>query len=535
MDIEKQPPADKNNGDSAGKNNAPEIIVRSTPHLVIAIGKIGNSISSFFPREERKKFHLITASFPEQVRLLQPDPVTDDRWDEIHFDGGIKSFEKFCFDPNLPECTNRQRTEGEFRCDVMRHFPMNLMIMIYEASSTTVVASLDNNICNPMSLYEITDLAIHVGRRLRTFIVYREIREGDAILAENIQWTMENISIPENEIKTFVLPSTFAKSEAVENDPEFPSDILHSIVESIRSQDQVTIAPQIDDKTQQPGLSKQTPVFELVKMQDAINTELKWVAQQANLEKMAPDASNEFAIDEPFIPHFENADLVILGDLPLWNHTHGILRDLSKHYSLKLNLGVLFISKWGARDLAIRFLREMNVDYMTMLTGETSDEEWDRLLTCRERFSKANMFHATAPQLTLELLRETITRCIRRLETVPLGLILIDHLQSLKLTDESNSMTLDDEISQITRELKYLARDLKVPVVCTSDLPFPLEDKTGSVILPQLSELKSIAESADLICIPFDSNFDFLQQKYAYGSEIFVVKNNHGSVGIKKL
>jgi replicative DNA helicase len=178
---------------------------------------------------------------------------------------------------------------------------------------------------------------------------------------------------------------------------------------------------------------------------------------------------------------------------------------------------------------------EARVDAQAARTGRLSDDDWPRLARAAGRLSEAGVYIDDTPGLSILELR---AKCRRLKAEHDIGLVIVDYLQLMHGTRLSNSANREQEIAQISRSLKSLAKELNVPVIALSQLSRAVETRGGDK-RPQLSDLResgSIEQDADVVM--------FIYRAERYGitvddngnsteglSEIIIGKQRNGPIG----
>ena len=218
-----------------------------------------------------------------------------------------------------------------------------------------------------------------------------------------------------------------------------------------------------------------------------------------------------------------------------------------------------FSLEMSAEQLATRILaEESGVSSDRIRRGDVSHEDFDRFVQASQRLAAVRLFIDDTPALTVSAVR---TRARRLMRQQGLGLIIIDHLQLLR---PSNQIRAQDnrvqEISEITRGLKALAKELNVPVLALSQLSRAVEQREDKrPMLADLRESGSIEQDADVVMFIFREEYylsrepsrrpDEMEIKFSeryqewrerlekvHGlTEIIVAKQRHGPIGTIKL
>ena len=218
---------------------------------------------------------------------------------------------------------------------------------------------------------------------------------------------------------------------------------------------------------------------------------------------------------------FQPSDLVIVAARPSMGKT-ALTLNIAQHVAIKEDVGVAFFSlEMSKESLVQRMLTsEARLDAQAMRTGRLRDDDWPRLATAAGILAQAPIYIDDSPGLTVLDMRAKA----RRLKADPdskLGLIVVDYLQLMTGPSAENRQ---QEVSQISRGLKALAKELRVPVVALSQLSRAPEQRSGEEKgRPQLSDLResgAIEQDADLIL------FIFRQEVYAERDESGRLKNS---------
>ncbi len=218
---------------------------------------------------------------------------------------------------------------------------------------------------------------------------------------------------------------------------------------------------------------------------------------------------------------FQPADLVIVAARPSMGKT-ALTLNIAQHVAITEGVGVAFFSLEMSKESLVQRMitSEARLDAQAMRTGRLRDDDWPRLARAVGILSQAPIYIDDAPGMTVLDMRAKA----RRLKADPdskLGLIIVDYLQ---LMTGPNAENRQQEVSQISRGLKALAKELRVPVVALSQLSRAPEQRAGDEKgRPQLSDLResgAIEQDADLIL------FIFRQEIYAERDEAGRLKNS---------
>jgi replicative DNA helicase len=236
---------------------------------------------------------------------------------------------------------------------------------------------------------------------------------------------------------------------------------------------------------------------------------------------------------------FQPAELIIVAARPSMGKTAFTL-NIAQHAAIEHNVPVAFFSlEMSKESLVQRMLTsEARIDAQRLRKGMLRDDDFPRLARAAGILSSAPVWIDDTPGLTLLEMRSKA----RRLKAeAGVGLVVVDYLQLMQ--GPANSESRQQEVSQISRGLKALAKELNVPVVALSQLSRAPEQRTGDNKRPQLSDLResgAIEQDADLIMFlyrqefydgPTDKDGNSLEGK----AEVIVGKQRNGPTGLVNL
>jgi replicative DNA helicase len=228
----------------------------------------------------------------------------------------------------------------------------------------------------------------------------------------------------------------------------------------------------------------------------------------------------------------QQGDLVIVAGRPSMGKTAFAL-NMAEHVAVGNGVPVaIFSMEMGATQLAMRLLGSIaRVDQHKMRTGRLNDEEWSRLSTAMGKLHDAPIFiDETAALNSLEL--RTRARRIHR-QCGKLGLVMVDYLQLMSAPSSSQGENRATEISEISRSLKALAKELGAPVVALSQLNRALETRNDK--RPMMSDLResgAIEQDADLILFIYRDEVYYPEKPESKGTaELIIGKQRNGPIG----
>ncbi len=193
-------------------------------------------------------------------------------------------------------------------------------------------------------------------------------------------------------------------------------------------------------------------------------------------------------------------DLVIIAGRPSMGKTSFAL-NIAEHAAARAKCGAvaIFSMEMPAHQIATRFYSSLGrINQMHLRTGNLSDEEWARLTECYKSFSEVRIYVDDSPSLTPTEVRARVRR-LRR-EHRDLALVVVDYLQLMRSHASVENRAV--EISEISRSLKALAKEVNLPVVALSQLNRNIESRPER--RPQMSDLResgALEQDADLIAV----------------------------------
>ena len=227
-------------------------------------------------------------------------------------------------------------------------------------------------------------------------------------------------------------------------------------------------------------------------------------------------------------------DLVILAARPAMGKTTFAL-NIAEYAAIKSKKAVaVFSMEMSAGQLAMRLISSVGrINATRLRTGQLEDEDWSRVTSAiRILKDQAKVFIDDTPGLSPDVLRSKARRLKREHD---LGLIVIDYLQLMSVP--GNNENRATEISEISRSLKGLAKELNVPVIALSQLNRSLETRTDKrPVMADLRESGAIEQDADMIVFIYRDEYYNKESSPDKGlAEIIIGKHRNGEVGSFKL
>jgi len=230
----------------------------------------------------------------------------------------------------------------------------------------------------------------------------------------------------------------------------------------------------------------------------------------------------------------QDGDLIIVAGRPSMGKS-SLALNMAEHIGLELKLPVLFFSmEMGAAQLALRLLGSVGrIDAQKLRTGRLDPGDWDRLGTALGKLNEAPILIDETPGLNPLELRARARRKAR--EYGGLGLVVIDYLQLMQAA-EAGTENRATELGEISRGLKSMAKELKVPVVALSQLNRSLEQRPNKrPVMSDLRESGALEQDADMIFFIYRDEVYNEDSPDKGIAEIIVGKQRNGPIGTVKL
>ncbi|OLS41344.1 replicative DNA helicase [Bacillus sp. MRMR6] len=243
--------------------------------------------------------------------------------------------------------------------------------------------------------------------------------------------------------------------------------------------------------------------------------------------------STGFAELDRMTAGFQRNDLIIVGARPSVGKTAFAL-NIASNVATKTGENVaIFSLEMGAEQLVMRMLcSEGNIDAQRLRTGSLTDEDWGKLTMAMGSLSNSGIFIDDTPGVRISDIR---SKCRRLQQEHGLGMILIDYLQ-LILGSGRAGENRQQEVSEISRSLKQLARELKIPVIALSQLSRGVEQRQDK--RPMMSDIResgSIEQDADIVAFLYRDDYYDKESENKNIIEIIIAKQRNGPTGTVSL
>jgi replicative DNA helicase len=225
----------------------------------------------------------------------------------------------------------------------------------------------------------------------------------------------------------------------------------------------------------------------------------------------------------------QRSDLIILAARPAMGKTT-LVTNLAYNVATVAKQSVLFFSlEMSKEQLVDRMLADASgVDAWNIRTGNLSDEDFSKLSEAMGEMAEAPIFLDDTPGLSVLEMR---TKARRAAHDNPLGVIIVDYLQLMQGSGRDNGNRVQ-EVSEISRGLKLIARELNVPVIALSQLSRSVESRSPQV--PQLADLResgSIEQDADIVMFIYREAYYNPETERENITDLIIAKHRNGPVG----
>lgn len=227
------------------------------------------------------------------------------------------------------------------------------------------------------------------------------------------------------------------------------------------------------------------------------------------------------------------ADLILIAARPSMGKTAFVL-NIAEYVAFKLNHTVAIFSLEMSKEQLVNrlFSMESRVDSQRLRTGNLSDSDWEKLIESAGIIGKSNLIIDDTPGINIPTLR---SKCRKYRLEHDLKLVIIDYLQLMSGSGRGSD-SRQQEISDISRSLKALARELKVPVVALSQLSRAVEQRPDhKPMLSDLRESGAIEQDADVVMFIYRDDYYNKDTERKGISEIIIAKQRNGPIGTVEL
>lgn len=269
---------------------------------------------------------------------------------------------------------------------------------------------------------------------------------------------------------------------------------------------------------------------------DILDTHMQIVETRSQTDGFVTGLSTGFVGLDKITTGLHEGNLIILAARPAMGKT-ALALNIAKHVAMmERKPAVIFSLEMGAEELIERMVAsEGMIPGYHLKTGNLSTDEWKRLVHAQSNLYDVPIFVDDTAGIRISEIRSKARKLSQ--EMGGLGIIIIDYLQLITGSKRENRQQI---VSEISRELKILAKDLRVPVIALSQLSRSVEQRQDKrPMLADLRESGSIEQDADIVAFLYRDAY--YQKEHADSqeannvTELILEKNRHGSLGTVKL
>jgi len=256
--------------------------------------------------------------------------------------------------------------------------------------------------------------------------------------------------------------------------------------------------------------------------------------KQKSIEPTLPGLSSGFCDLDSITQGFQKSDSIIIAGRPSMGKT-ALSMNIALNILKKYKCPVLFFSlEMSKTQLIYRILaNEIEISNIRLKTGHVFENDWIQINEVVKMLSSLPLFIDDTPNLSLQEIKTKIQKIV--FEQKQIGLIVIDYLQLMQYSN----IQMDNraqELSQLTRGLKTIAREFQVPVITLSQLSRNVENRVNKrPILADLRESGSIEQDADLVLMLYRDSYYNPNIEDVKLTELIIAKHRNGPIGTVNL
>ena len=308
----------------------------------------------------------------------------------------------------------------------------------------------------------------------------------------------------------------------------------------IKTMEELTTACYADrDSASDIGASMEKQVFQLLSknrgremtpISTIVMNALDKISIASNFNSTVTGLSTGFADLDFKTSGFQPSDLILIAARPSMGKTAFAL-NIGAHMAFREHRHVAIFSLEMSKEQLVNrlFAQEANVDATKLRTGRLKDSEWDSLVHSADVIGRSNLMIDDTPGISVAELR---SKCRRMKLEYGLDCIMVDYLQLMSSGTGRNSESRQQEISEISRSLKAVAREMEVPVVALSQLSRACEQRPDHrPVLSDLRESGAIEQDADVVMFLYREDYYNPDTEKRGIAEVLIRKQRNGPLG----
>ena len=267
-----------------------------------------------------------------------------------------------------------------------------------------------------------------------------------------------------------------------------------------------------------------------VPIQDVVMEEISKISAAARQNSSVTGLSTGFADLDFKTSGFQPSDLILIAARPSMGKTAFAL-NIGDYMAIRQHKNVAIFSLEMSKGQLVRrlFAQEANIDAQKLRNGNLASTEWDSLIAGADMIGKSGLIIDDTPGITVPEMR---SRCRRYKLEQGLDIIIIDYLQLMSGSSKRSSDSRQQEISEISRSLKGLARELNVPVVALSQLSRAVEQRPDHrPVLSDLRESGAIEQDADVVMFLYREDYYKPDTERKGIADCIIAKQRNGPLG----
>jgi replicative DNA helicase len=266
---------------------------------------------------------------------------------------------------------------------------------------------------------------------------------------------------------------------------------------------------------------------DFARIDDVLQTTLARLEELSQQQGYITGLETGFTDFDKYTAGLQNSDLILIGARPSRGKT-AIMLNIAQHIAVHKGVTTAFFTlEMSKEQLVNRMLcAEANVDASRMRTGRLEDSEWIKIAESTGPLSRAPLYIDETPGISFAELR---AKCRRLKVEKNLGLVVIDYLQLMSGSARRAAESRQMEISEISRSLKALAKELNVPVLTAAQLSRAVEArKDHRPMLSDLRESGAIEQDADVVCFLYRDEYYDKETLKKGQAEVIIAKQRNG-------
>ncbi len=265
---------------------------------------------------------------------------------------------------------------------------------------------------------------------------------------------------------------------------------------------------------------------------DILEENLKTLTKLYKEGNRVPGIPSGYADLDKLTAGFQPSDLILIAARPSMGKS-SLALNMAQHVAIQEGMSVAIFSLEMSKEQVVNRIlsSEMQIENMKLKTGDINSDEWQKIAVASAQISEASIYIDDTSDISAAEMR---AKCRRLKLKNKLDMVIIDYIQLIAGGKRNESR--QQEITEISRNLKILAKDLHVPVIALSQLSRAVEQRQSH--RPMLSDLResgAIEQDADMVMFIYRDDYYDKATENPNVTELIVAKNRNGSTGDIKL